>query len=264
MAESDIRDIRVTRSDSIKALVYHELRKNPTLTARYLCQILKLDYRTQGDYVAHVRSAWKSDPKNEQGSKCSIHAWRGWTFVPLALSGVVRAAAEGKGWIRTRARNRWLLWRDPKLGRLQWFETGRLNVYVRKPATMGKAVQLIAMAFSWTELITDLRLLQAMFKGIQFKGAHYVIPLGYRGEKPVTVDLFGASSGIIIKLFDRSHPTSLEVLAHYPDWAERNETLFSQLLENIKLFTQVMNEKQQQAPEEPEKPERPGRAPYWV
>jgi hypothetical protein len=33
----------------------------------------------------------------------------------------------GVGWVSSWARNKWLLWKD-RLGRLQWFETGRINL----------------------------------------------------------------------------------------------------------------------------------------
>lgn len=93
---------------SLKQQIYTLLNKNPLLTAKTLCAILRISYKQNHDYVAHVRSAWKYDPKNEHGLKCSIHAWRGYTEIPLTMK-PDRAAAEMKGWRRTRARNRWLL-----------------------------------------------------------------------------------------------------------------------------------------------------------
>ena len=36
---------------------------------------------------------------------------------------------------------------------------------------------------------------------------------------------------MIIKVGDRTHPTSVEVIAEYMDWAERNEHLGEQLLD---------------------------------
>lgn len=208
----------------IRAAIFSLLDKYPSLKPLELCKLAGLDYAKYRDYVAHLRTAWKYDTKNEHGLKCSIHAWRGWTRTPGPVD---RAGAVAAGWKETRARNRWLLWRDP-LGRLQLFETGRINIYVRKPATKGKAAQLLAKAFTWTNLITDFRALETMINGIRFKGAHYVFDVGQPMPK-LTIDLFGPSSGIVIKLGDRSDPTSLEVLAHYPDWAERNERLFQDM-----------------------------------
>ena len=38
---------------------------------------------------------------------------------------------------------------------------------------------------------------------------------------------------------DESHPNSVDVLATYPDWAERNERLFEQISENLKNLADV-------------------------
>lgn len=81
--------------------------------------------------------------------------------------------------MQTEARNRWLLWRD-RLGRLQWFETGRVNLYVRRPANLGKAYQLVCNGFSFTGLVTDVKVLECVLSGVRFKGAHYVFDTGQR------------------------------------------------------------------------------------
>lgn len=261
VAGSDSHNTHSSEGDSTRQRVYTLLDKNPLLTPKQLCLLLRLPYKENHDYLAHIRSAWKYDPKRQQGSICSIHGWRGWTQIPDGAV-VDRGALETSfktpgGWIQTRARNRWLLFKDPQgLGRLQWFTTDRVNIYVRRPATMGKAVQLLARAFSWTSVISDLNVLKVMFRGIRFKGAHYVFELGVRLPGPVTIDLFGPSNGIIVKLGDRSHPSSVEILTHYPDWAERNEKLFHDLLENLKLFSQAFEQ-------DPAGPQLPKNS-YWV
>ncbi len=209
---------------SIRSRVVVLLERNPLLTAKVLCRLMGLGYVRHGGYVANVRSAWRSHCKNERGSKCSLHGWRGWCFAPV---GVDRGRAVGAGWLETCSRNRWLLWRD-RLGRLQWFETGRVNVFVRRPANLGKAYQLVCNGFSFTGLLTDVKVLEEMLRGIRFKGAHFVFPVGQRLPK-LTVDLFSKSNGVVIKVGDDSHPDGLEVIASYPDWAERNERLLEQL-----------------------------------
>jgi zona occludens toxin (predicted ATPase) len=85
-------------------------------------------------------------------------------------------------------------------------------------------------------LITDIKVLEQILSTIRFKGAHYVFPVGQRLPK-LTIDLFQKSSGIIIKVGDDSHPDSLEVIATYPDWAEKNERLFEQVTDVLsRLF----------------------------
>jgi hypothetical protein len=117
-------------------------------------------------------------------------------------------------------------------------------VYVRKPANLGKAYQLICNAFSFTGLITDMKVLQQVLAGLRFKGAHYVFPVGQRLPK-LTIDLFQKSNGIVIKVGDDTHPDSLEVLATYPDWAERNERMFDQLNDVLKRLFEPQGSLQQ-------------------
>jgi hypothetical protein len=111
---------------------------------------------------------------------------------------------------------------------LQWFETGRVILYVRKPANLGKAFQLVCNAFSFTGLLTDARVLEQASAGIHFKGAHYV----FNTEQPLprlVIDMFAKSNGIIVKVGDTSHPNGVEVVSCYPDWAERNERLLGEI-----------------------------------
>jgi hypothetical protein len=218
--------------ESIRQCVFRELDKNPLLTASALHSILKLDDKTSLQVLANYKTQWRHNYRNERGLKCSLHGWRGWAYLPSGVGAGIRSDAVDVGWLRSRARNRWLLWKD-RLGRLQWFETGRVNVYVRKPANLGRAYQLICNAFSFTGLITDFKVLEQVLSSVRFKGAHYVFPVGQRLPK-LTIDLFQKSNGIVIKVGDDTHPESLEVLATYPDWAERNERLLEQLNDVLK------------------------------
>jgi len=220
---------------SIRQSVFNFLDKNPLLTAKPLCKLLDLPYSQYRNYMNRLRYDWKSNHKNERGSKCSLHGWRGWCYLPEEVRGGIRSHAVGVGWVETKARNRWLLWKD-RLGRLQWFETGRVNLYVRKPANLGKAYQLICNGFSFTGIVTDIKVLEKILASVRFKGAHYVFPTGQRLPR-LTIDLFAKSNGVIIKVGDRSHPHAVEVIACYPDWAERNERLFEQLNDTLqRLF----------------------------
>ena len=233
MAETGDRDgfsadayCKQGKLESLRQSVFASLDENLSLTAKPLAKLLELPWPKYKGYLDRLRFEWKAYRRNEQGLKCSSHGWRGWLYLPRELV-EVRDRAVGVGWVRSRARNRWLLWRD-RLGRLQWFETGRINVYVRKPANFGKAHQLICNGFSFTGLVTDIKVLEWLLTGLRFKGAHYVFHLGQWLPK-LTIDLFQKSNGIVIKVGDDSHPDSLEVLSTYPDWAERNERVTGQL-----------------------------------
>jgi hypothetical protein len=226
------RHYDISDSDSIAQQVFKRLDKNPLLTAKPLCQLLGLPYREHGHYIRNLRSRWKYHHRNEQGSKCSSHGWRGWCCLPGEVAGGIRTRAVDVGWLASRARNRWLLWKD-RLGRLQWFETGRVNLYVRKPANLGRVYQLICNAFSFTGLITDVKVLEQVLGSVRFKGAHFVFPVGQRLPR-LTIDLFAKSNGMIVKVGDSTHPDSIELIAMYPDWAERNERLFEELLDVLR------------------------------
>jgi hypothetical protein len=93
---------------------------------------------------------------------------------------------------------------------------------------LGKAYQLVCNGFFATNLITDVKVLEQVLSSVRFKGAHYVFSVGERLPR-LTIDLFAKSNGVTIKVGDVSHPDSVEVVACYPDWAERNERLFERL-----------------------------------
>lgn len=225
-------DNQNSHSVSLRQTVFTLLNKNPLLTAKPMCKLLGLPYPRYRDYVNHLRVQWKYDYRNERGSKCSLHGWRGWCYLPSGAVAGIRSQAVGVGWVRSKARNRWLLWKG-RLGRLQWFETGRVNLFVRKPANLGKAYQLVCNGFSFTGLVTDIKVLEQILGSVRFKGAHYVFATEQRLPR-LTIDLFAKSNGIIIKVGDRSHPHAVEVIACYPDWAERNERVLEQLNDTLR------------------------------
>jgi hypothetical protein len=215
-------------NESLRQRVFALLNEYPWLTAKNICRILKLQYKQHCAYVNNLKYSWKSNHKNEQGSKCSsVHSWRGYFCVPYFIR---RDLAVEVGWVLSKARNRWLLWKD-KLGRMMWFETGRVELYVRQPANLGKAKQLICNGFTKTGLIEDVKKFEQVLVSLKFRGAHYVFDSGYPLPK-MTIDAFSKSNGITIRVGDKSHPRAVEVISRYPDWAERNENL----LEEIKTW----------------------------
>lgn len=180
-----------------------------------------------------------------------MHGWRGWTYLPKSdadragqrawVVALMRRAV-AQGWIQSKAKNRWILFKD-KLGRIQLFETGRLNLWIRKPATFGRAIQIIVNGLTQTGLITDLKELEVIIHGFKWRGGvrlksqHYVFDTKQALPK-MTIDFFAKSNGVIIKVGDRTHPTSVEVIASYPDWAERNERMLGDFME---VMTNLMS-----------------------
>lgn len=234
---------------SIRQNVFHYLNKNPLLKPKDLCKLLELDYKYYKDYVTHLRFEWKNDYQRQHGLKrLRFHKWHGWLYVP---EGVDRASAVDVGWIRTRARNRYFMWKD-KNGRLEWFETNRVKVLVSKPATLGKALQLLANAFFRTALIFDIRVFTRFAKKLKFKGATATLDVGQRLPYE-RIDFLKESNGIVVTLGDRSHPTSIEIDFHLPRWGERMEQALESFLKVMEKTTELKKPK----PIRP-KPMRPG------
>jgi hypothetical protein len=77
-----------------------------------------------------------------------------------------RVRALEVGWKPTKAKNRWLLWKEP-LGRMMWFEDGTFNLHVKSPVNLGKAKQLVWNGFGDTGLIFDMKILDAVVSTIR-------------------------------------------------------------------------------------------------
>jgi hypothetical protein len=156
---------------------------------------------------------------------------------------VCRVEAVKRGWFATRARNRMLVWKD-RLGRLEWFETGLVKVWVRKPASEGKVVQLLANGFTKTELIWDMHVWERVRRSLKFHGATLAVETGVRLPY-VCVELLKESNGVKVKMGDASDPTKLEIEFCYPKWAERNERLFEQLNGTLRRILEPVTPKDQ-------------------
>jgi len=222
-------DSQISQSQSIKEDVESILGKNPLLKPKDICHLLGLQYQKYRDYVSHIRSKWKSDYKSRVGLKClSFHGVHGWVLVPASVD---RSRAYLVGWVQSRARNRMLVWKD-EYGRLEWFETGRCKVWVRRPANKGRALQLVCNGFSLSGLVTDMKVLDEILASLRLKGGTAVVETGERLPYLV-IDLFKVSNGIKIKTGDDTHPTCFEIEFSYPDWAERNEKLLQDLLHSM-------------------------------
>lgn len=216
-------DVILRHSQTLKQRVFAFLEKDHELKPKDLCKLMDLSYAKHGNSIAHCKTLWRYDFKNRHSLKClKFHRARGWLY---AFNGLDRSRAVGSGWRRTEAKNRMLVWvSDPALGRVEWFETGRINVFVRKPATKGKALQLLAKAFCWTGLIESQAIFGSWVETLRFKGAHLTLDTGERVPYAV-VEFLKDSNGVIFRAGDVSHPTSYELEFCLPDWAEKMERL---------------------------------------
>jgi hypothetical protein len=216
-----------TRILSLRQQIFKLLDKNHDLKPLELCKLMDIDYQSRVQTIAQYRKQWKREYRVGLGSKClKYHRVRGWLY---ALRSFDRERAKLCGWVLSGARNRALLWRDPQaLGRVEWFETGRVNFFLRKPSSQARLKQLLANGFMWTGLIGDVRVFEEWVKSAQLKGAHLTLDLGVPLPYSRT-ELLKDCNGVVAKTGDLSHPSSLELEFCYPDWAERNELVLKQL-----------------------------------
>ncbi len=208
------------------------LDSNPSLTAKPICELLGLPYVQYCRYVAKLKRGWKFYCENKLGSNCSsVHGWRGYCSVPFTVK---RDLAADSGWIRSKSRNRFLLWKD-NLGRMEWFETERVNLYVRSPISLGRIKHLICKGFFETNLISDVKLLDQVLATIRFKQAHYV----FDSDQPLpnmTIDYFEKSHGLVFKLGDKSHRKAVEVVTSCPDWTNTLESCLEKIHEVLTYY----------------------------
>ena len=215
---------------TIKNQVIKLLEKNPLLSAKPLCKLLDLNFKDYGSYINNIKSQWKNSLKFRHGLKVKASFHHAHGFVYVDRLGLKVDDALEKGWIRSRMKNRALIWKDRRgLGRMVWFvTTGRVNLFIKAPALKGRVYQLFCNGFSMTGLIESMTILGKLLDSIRLKAAHAVFETSQRLPYMV-IDLFKLSNGVVIKSGDKSHPTSIEVEFCYPDFAEQNERLLRQI-----------------------------------
>jgi hypothetical protein len=242
-------DSQKSQSQTLKDEVYAILTRYPSMKPKALCKFMDLDYHKYRDYVSHVRSDFVSDLKNSQGLKrLNFHHWNGWIQAP---DGLDRVEAVKQGWVQTRAKNRYLLWKD-RLGRLEWHESRRIRVWLKKPANKGKALQLLANGFLRTELIFDIRYFTKWAATLRFRGASAVIETGQRLPY-LKIDLFKDSNGITIKLGDKSHPSAVEIDYYIPRWAEELHDTNKALNTTLRALNEMISSSSSQPPKSSDK-----------
>jgi hypothetical protein len=206
----------------IFGLLDGEGQSNPLLTPKQICKLLNLTYKQYHNYVSKTKWEWKYYYQNERGSKCSnFHCFKAKGRLDLELSVALRRLVEadwdknglGFGWVCSKAKNRFWIWKC-KLGRAVWFETGLVGLNVRRPGNLGKAKQLFCEAFVNSGLVSDFKLLGPVLEKIRPKSGHFPYSAGERLPYMV-IDDFEQSHGIVIKVGDRTHPDSIEVIASF-------------------------------------------------
>ncbi len=244
---------------SIREGVFKLLNRKPWLKPKDLCYFLKLDYRQYGAQVKQRRYEWLhpqlSLSKYGLGSSCSTfkpddqHHVRAGGYVPKSLDRrsnpeILRDAVKA-GWRQSSNRNRVLIWnvQANTFGRIEWWETGKINVHIRDPHTMGRVKQLLSYAFFQSGLIFDSRVFDAFMKQIEWKGwagAHDVYDTPQK--LPYRVIKNYEHLGFIIKLGDRSHPYSVEVEWVRPEWDEKLESFLEANIRQMQSFSEMLKD----------------------
>ena len=231
---------KVVGKGKIKQNVFDLLKKNLTYSTRKICQLLHLNYNDYKRYIWFLRSKYKKQLKFGLGLKgLKTHHWHGFLYSLKSLNNKQGwKKALQKGWIQSKSKNHLIYWKE-KRGRLEWFRTGRINIWVNKPVSLGKFKQLMANAFFSLDLINDIRVFTKWISTMKQKSAHYVFetnqPLPYN-----KIILFRETNGVVIKTGDKSHPSSIEIEVSLPDWVERIELLTEQNIRVLEQFSKFM------------------------
>ncbi len=226
-----------SNASNIRQRVFAELEKNPLLTASKLAKILELtpeEYQKLKGYLRTLKYNWKRHHESERGliRSCPDDVHNAFFVGKLDLE--IGKLDLASGWVRSKSRNKFLLWKDV-LGRVRWFETGTVELYVRKPASLGKAMQLFCNAFTWTKIVTDLGVIDAFQKSLRVRGFHAVFNTPVRLPY-MRVQLFKGSNGVVLNLGDRTHPNGAELIVNYLDQAEQARSLIENLTKAFGLM----------------------------
>lgn len=226
--------------------VFKELNKNSLLTPKQLCKIFNVDYETEHKYLKYLKTQWKRNYQNEQGSIRSFPTEYHNVFykskLPVEVVSHVRSLLDEvwdragadrwvfpekpqtkTGWHRTKAKNRYLLYKG-SLGRIRFFETGTVEIFVKKPANLGKCKQLFSNAFTIHYLIENLRVVDSFFAGLM-RRCHMTYKMNQRLPY-VKITSFERTHGLTVVLGDKSHPDSVEFLLEYNAEVEQARRLF--------------------------------------
>lgn len=213
---------------SLRQQVFKLLGKNPLLKPLDICKFLGLDRgKNQRDVIQQYKKQWRREYQVQQGSIRSlpdgVHNvfFKGKLFVRDGFFEVLRGKGVTLGWVLSRARNRYWIYRSV-LGRVRFFENGTVELFVRKPASEGKAMQLFSDGFVKSELVTDIRVLEKFQKGLM-RRFHGTFDAGQRLPY-MKVTAFEDTHKLVFVAGDKTHPTCYEFIVEYHkevEWARQ-------------------------------------------
>jgi hypothetical protein len=213
--------------------VFSELEKNPLLTAKTLAQIIEIpitERKKEYPYLKKLKYDWKSHHINERGSirSCPDGVHNAFFRGKLSL-GFLRCdlwvVVLPFGWRATRNRNRCLLFVSG-LGRVRFFRSGTVEVFVRKPASVGKCMQLFCDAFTKTGLVDSIKVVEDFQEGLM-RRMHVTFDTGVR-QPYMKITAFEDTHGFTFVSGDRTHRTCFEFMFEYHAEVEAARRLFEQ------------------------------------
>jgi hypothetical protein len=211
--------------------VFTYLDKNPLLTACSLALIIGIplkDRKKEVVYLKKLKYEWKGNQEKQRGSFRSIpddvHSAFYKGNLPLnVVSNIflkLRSLTYGYGsndfvagaWVLTKSKNKFVLFKS-RIGRIRLFSTGTVELFVRKPASDGKCMQLFCDAFTKTKFIDSLKAIADFQNGL-IRRMHCTIDM-HQKLPYVKVTAFQETHNLVMTLGDRSHPTCIEFMVGY-------------------------------------------------
>lgn len=246
---------------NIRKAVFKLLEKDPLLTAKPICKLLNLDYQQYKNYIKVLKSKWVRYHPKERSSIRSIPddvhnafykgelpkrvvedvrsklfevweraGWDRWVFPERPMTKT--------GWKITKSTNKALLYKS-SLGRIRLFNTGTVEVFVKKPANLGKCLQLFSNAFTKTYLIESIRVVDE-FKDSLLIRWHGTYKTGMRLPY-MKVTTFEDTHNLIFISGDRTHPDCYEFIVEYHAFVEKTKSLFDNMQRFFEQFSPKQN-----------------------
>ena len=198
---------------SIRQRVFKALDKNPLLTPKPLCILIGLDFHHYENYVKRLKHEWRRNQENERGSvRCFPDGVHSAFFKRVGWLVVRVPDCLPFGWLVSKCRNRYAVYRNG-VGRVRWFRNGTVELFVRKPASVGRAMQLFCDAFTRTRLVNDIRVVEDFQRGLM-RRAHFTFKAGHKLEY-VRIQAFEDTHKFVMVAGDKTHPDCWEFMMEY-------------------------------------------------
>jgi hypothetical protein len=211
--------------------VFTFLDKNPLLTASSLAQMIGIpsqERKKEMSYLKKLKYEWKGNNENQRGSNRSIpdnlhNAFYKGTLPENVVSDVflkLRSLAYGYGsydfiagaWVTTKSKNRFILFKS-RLGRIRLFSNGTVEIFVRKPASDGKCMQLFCDAFTKNNIVDSIKIIEVFQKNL-VRRMHCTFDM-HQKLPYIKITAFQETHNLVMTLGDRSHPTCIEFMVGY-------------------------------------------------